>query len=144
MYPFERFTEPAKKVLTLAQKEAERSEHSYIGTEHMLLGLVRGHDGLAAQILRQLGVREPKVRRVIESVLGRPERIITQEIIPTSRVKKVIELSFAEAVRAGNRNVDTEHMLLGLLAEGEGIAAHVLQDMGVTLEKVRRLVDQTS
>ncbi|MHB1574948.1 MAG: ATP-dependent Clp protease ATP-binding subunit [Candidatus Dormibacteria bacterium] len=141
MYPFERFTEKAKKVLTLAQDEAEKSHHSYIGTEHLLLGLLREGDGLAAKVLGNLGVEIDKVRTTIESVLGRNERIIVQQIIPTSRVKKVIEIAFEEAKRMNNTYVGTEHLLLGLLIEGEGIAAHVLEDLGATLEKVRQELD---
>src|SRR3979411_3352107 len=97
LYPFERFTERAKKVLTLAQEEAERSHHSYIGTEHLLLGLLREGEGLAAKVLNNLGVEINKVRSTIEAVLGRNERIINQQIIPMARVKKVIEISFEEA-----------------------------------------------
>jgi ATP-dependent Clp protease ATP-binding subunit ClpA len=123
--------------LTLAQEEAERSHHSYIGTEHLLLGLLRERDGLAAKVLDNLGIEIGKVRQTIESVLTRNERIIIQQIIPTSRVKKVIEISFEEARRIGHNYVGTEHLLLGLLIEGEGIAAHVLEDLGATLEKVR-------
>src|SRR2546421_12820 len=142
LYPFERFTERAKKVLTLAQEEAERSHHSYIGTEHLLLGLLREGEGLAAKVLGNLGVEIGKVRQTIESVLGRNERIIIQQIIPTSRVKKVIEISFEEARRMGHNYVGTEHLLLGLLIEGEGIAAHVLEDLGATLEKVRSEIER--
>jgi ATP-dependent Clp protease ATP-binding subunit ClpC len=142
LYPFERFTERGKKVLTLAQEEAERSHHSYIGTEHLLLGLLREGEGLAAKVLNNLGVEINKVRSTIESVLGRNERIIIQQIIPTSRVKKVIEISFEEARRMGNNYVGTEHLLLGLIIEGEGIAAHVLEDLGANLEKVRGEIDR--
>jgi len=142
LYPFERFTERAKKVLTLAQEEAERSHHSYIGTEHLLLGLLREGEGLAAKVLNNLGVEIGKVRQTIESVLGRNERIIIQQIIPTSRVKKVIEISFEEARRMGHNYVGTEHLLLGLLIEGEGIAAHVLEDLGATLDKVRSEIER--
>ena len=136
MYPFERFSEDAKKVLTHAQKEAEQARHSYIGTEHLLLGLLQV-DSEARQLLQRLGVDDEKVRATIQSVLGRSERIIIQQIIPTSRVKTVIELSFAAAQREGAGNVTPQHLLIGLLEEGEGIAAHVLQDLGVTLEAVR-------
>src|SRR5260221_2244971 len=142
LYPFERFTERAKKVLTLAQEEAERSHHSYIGTEHLLLGLLREGEGLAAKVLNNLGVEIGKVRQTIESVLGRNERIIIQQIIPTSRVKKVIEISFEEARRMGHNYVGTDHLLLGLLIEGEGIAAHVLEDLGANLEKVRAEIER--
>src|SRR3979411_162525 len=141
MYPFERFTERAKKVLTLAQEEAERSHHSYIGTEHLLLGLLREGEGLAAKVLNNLGVEIGKVRQTIESVLGRNERIIIQQIIPTSRVKKVIEISFEEARRMGHNYVGTEHLLLGLLIEGEGIDAHALEHPGATLDKGRAALE---
>ncbi len=141
MYPFERFTERAKKVLTFAQEEAERSHHSYIGTEHLLLGLMRETDGLAAQALQSLGLNIETVRLRIQAVLGRHERIIIQQIIPTSRVKKVIEISFEEARRMGHNYVGTEHLLIGLLLEGEGVAAHVLIDLGVTVDKVRSQVE---
>lgn len=126
MYPFERFTERAKKVLSLAQEEAEKSHHSYIGTEHVLLGLLREADGIAAKVLNNLGVEIEKVRQTMESLLGRDKGLtVLLQIIPTSRVKKVIELSFEEARRTGHNYVGSEHLLLGLLTEGEGIAAHV-------------------
>jgi len=137
MYPFERFTEKAKKALTLAQDEAEKSHHSYIGTEHLLLGLLREENGQARKVLSNLGVEINKVRTTIESVLGRNERTIVQQIIPTSRVKKVIEIAFEEAKRMNNTHVGTEHLLLGLLIEEEGIAAHVLVDLGAPLDRVR-------
>jgi len=137
VYPFERFTERAKKTLTLAQEEAERSHRSYIGTEHLLLGILRNSDSLGFRVLDALGVRIDVVREVIESTLGRNERIRIQQIIPTSRVKKVIELSFEEAQRMGHNYVGTEHLLLGLMIEGEGIAAHVLSDLGITIPAVR-------
>ncbi|HUY25106.1 MAG TPA: Clp protease N-terminal domain-containing protein, partial [Candidatus Saccharimonadales bacterium] len=114
MYPFERFTERAKKVLTLAQEEAERSHHSYIGTEHLLLGLLREDEGLAAKVLNNLGVEIGKVRQTIESLLGRNEGLtVVQQIIPTSRVKKVLEISIEEARRMGHNYVGSEHLLLG-------------------------------
>jgi len=142
MYPFERFNEEAKRSLTLAQEEAERSHHSYIGTEHLLLGLLRVEKGTAHRVLTELGVDIHTVREVIKGVIGRNERILVQSIIPTSRVKKVIELSFEEARRMGDNEVDTGHMLLGLIVEGEGIAAHVLTDLGATLEKVRPAIER--
>jgi len=142
VYPFERFTERAKKVLTLAQNEAERSGHSYIGTEHLLLGLLRENEGLAGRVLANLGVEMGQVRDAIESVLGRNERILIQQIIPTSRVKRVIELSFEQARQMGHNYVGTEHILLGLIVEGDGIAAHVLADLGVTEAAVRTEIDR--
>jgi Clp amino terminal domain, pathogenicity island component len=141
MYPFERFSEDAKRTLTLAQEEAERSHLSYIGTEHLLLGLLRVEKGTAYRVLTDLGIDIGTVRNVIRSVVGRNERILVQSIIPTSRVKKVIELSFEEARRMGDNYVDTGHILLGLIIEGEGIAAHVLEDLGATFKKVRPAVE---
>jgi hypothetical protein len=142
IYPFERFSERAKRVLTLAQEEAERSRHSYIGTEHLLLGLLRENDGVGAQVLANLGIRIGTVREAIESVLGGDERIPIQQIIPTSRVKKVIELSFEEARRLGHNYVGSEHILLGLVIESEGIAAHVLTDLGATEAAVRAEIER--
>ena len=137
MYPFERFTERAKSALTLAQKESERLRHSYIGTEHLLLGLLGEPEGLAARVLGNLGIEIEVVRSTIESVLGRNDQPIMQHILPTSRVKRVIELAFEEARQEGTNHVGTEHLLLALLIEGEGIAAHVLEDLGATLGTVR-------
>jgi ATP-dependent Clp protease ATP-binding subunit ClpA len=142
MYPFEKFSERAKKVLTLAQEEAERSHHSYIGTEHLLLGLMREGNGVAHQVLQNLGVDITQVRQTVESVIGRTERIIIQQIIPTSRVKRVIEISFEEARRMGHTFVATQHLLLALVLEGEGIAAHVLNDLGATEQAVRTEIDR--
>jgi hypothetical protein len=135
VYPFEKFSESAKQILTLAQTEAERAHHSYIGTEHLLLGILTSDTG-ARRTLESLGVDEAKTRATIENVLGRNERIVIQQIIPTSRVKKVIEISFEAARREDSAEVTPEHLLIGLMEEGEGIAAHVLQDLGVTLKAV--------
>ncbi|HEX4212806.1 MAG TPA: Clp protease N-terminal domain-containing protein [Candidatus Dormibacteraeota bacterium] len=140
MHPFDHFSDATKKVLELAQEEAVRSHHSYIGTEHLLLGLLREGDGIGAQALRDLGVDVGRVREALARVLGRNERIIIQQIIPTSRVKKVIEISFDEAQRMGSTEVDTEHILLGLMVEGEGVAVKVLEDLGATQDRVTRRV----
>src|SRR5581483_5378886 len=137
MYAFERFSDAAKKTLTLAQEEAERSHHSYIGTEHLLLGLMRNQDSLAAAVLANLGLEADTVRETIEAVLGRNERILVQRIIPTSRVKKVIEISFEESRRAQRADVTTGDMLVALIVEGDGVAAHVLHDLGVREAEVR-------
>jgi len=142
MYPFERFNEDAKRTLTLAQEEAERSHHSYIGTEHLLLGLLRNEPSTAYRVLTDLGIGIEQVRQTIASVLGRNERILIQQIVPTSRVKQVIEISFEEARRMGHNFVDTGHLLMGLVIEGEGIAAHVLADLGAPLEKVIPAVER--
>ena len=144
MYPFERFTERAKRLLTVAQEEAERSHHSYIGTEHLLIAVLMEEDGVAVTALNNLGVELDGVRSTIEAVLGRNQRIIIKQIIPTSRVKRVIELSFKEAQRRGTNHVGSEHLLVGLLLEGEGIAAHVLQDLGANLVAVRAEIERLS
>jgi hypothetical protein len=136
MYPFERFTADGKKALTLAQEEAEHAKHSYIGTEHLLLGLLRLESGSAYRVLTRLGVSIGPVREAVKTVLSRSERILIQQFIPTSRVKKVIEISFEEAQRMGHTEVDTAHILMGLVIEGEGIAAHVLADLGAPAERV--------
>ncbi|MGH2447612.1 MAG: ATP-dependent Clp protease ATP-binding subunit, partial [Chloroflexota bacterium] len=134
---FDRFTERARKVLTLAQEEAQRFNHSYIGTEHLLLGLVREGEGVAAKVLSNLGVELTKVRSAVEFIIGRGDRPPTGEIGLTPRAKKVIELAVDEARRLGHHYIGTEHLLLGLIREGEGIAAGVLESLGVNLEKVR-------
>ncbi len=136
MYPFERFAQDAQQSLTYAQEEAERSHHSYIGTEHLLLGLLRLSNGSGRDVLRELAVDIETVRSTIAAVLGRNERIIIQQIIPTSRVKVVIEIAFDEARRMGHDRVDSGHLLMALVMEGEGIAAHVLEDLGATAQKV--------
>jgi ATP-dependent Clp protease ATP-binding subunit ClpA len=141
MYPFERFTERAKHVLTLAQKEAEAIGHSYIGTEHLLIGVLRVEESVGCIALKALGVELEPTRAAITAVLGEA-RIIVQQIVPTSRVKKVIELSFETARQMGHSYVGTEHLVLGLLTEGEGIAAKVLLDMGVTLDGARAEIDR--
>ncbi|MFQ5987920.1 MAG: ATP-dependent Clp protease ATP-binding subunit, partial [Dehalococcoidia bacterium] len=134
---FEKFTERARKVLTLAQEEAQRFNHNYIGTEHILLGLVREGEGVAAKVLANLGVELNKVRSAVEFIIGRGERTIRGEIGLTPRAKRVIELAVDEARRLNHNYIGTEHLLLGLLREGEGVAAGVLESLGVSLEKVR-------
>lgn len=141
MYPFERFSEATKRVLTLAQEEAERAHHSYIGTEHILLGLLRERDTVASVVLDRINVDIDEVRRAIDTILGAHERIHIHQIIPTSRVKTLIEISFTEARRMGDSFVGTEHILLGLLIEGQGVGAHVLNDLGANLEKVKAEID---
>ena len=132
MYPFERFSEDAKKTLTLAQEDAERAHHSYIGPEHLRLGLLRLGEGTAFEVLTDLHVDIGRVRDLIATVLGRNERVAVWQIVPTSRVKIVIEIAFEEARRLGHDTVDTGHLLMALVMEGEGIAAHVLEDLGAT------------
>jgi ATP-dependent Clp protease ATP-binding subunit ClpC len=139
---FDKFTERARKVLTLAQEEAQRFNHNYIGTEHLLLGLVREGDGVAARVLGNMGVQLPKVRSAVEFIIGRGEGAVIGEIGLTPRAKKVIELAIDEARRLNHHYIGTEHLLLGLVREGEGIAAGVLESLGVNLEKVRTQVMQ--
>src|SRR5205809_1634390 len=134
---FDKFTERARKVLSLAQEEAQRFQHNYIGTEHLLLGLVREGEGVAAKVLSNLGVELNKVRSAAEFIIGRGDRIVLGEIGLTPRAKKVIELAVDEARRLNHHYIGTEHLLLGLVREGEGIAAGVLESLGVNLEKVR-------
>jgi ATP-dependent Clp protease ATP-binding subunit ClpA len=134
---FDRFTERARKVLTLAQEEAHRFNHNYIGPEHLLLGLTSEGEGVAAKVLSNLGIELTKVRSAVEFIIGRGERQVIGEIGLTPRAKKVIELAVDEARRLDHHYVGTEHLLLGLIREGEGMAAGVLESLGVNLEKVR-------
>ncbi len=144
---FDKFTERARRVLTLAQEEAQRFNHNYIGTEHLLLGLVREGDGVAAKVLSNLGVELNKVRSAVEFIIGRGDRTTSGEIGLTPRAKRVIELAVDEARRLNHSYIGTEHLLLGLVREGEGIAAGVLESLGVNLERVRgettRILAQT-
>ena len=134
---FEKFSERARRVLSLAQEEAQRFNHNYIGTEHILLGLVRETDGVAAKVLSNLGVELSKVRSAVEFIIGRGEKSTAGEIGLTSRAKKVIELAVDEARRLNHNYIGTEHLLIGLMREGEGVAAGVLESLGVNLDKVR-------
>ena len=133
----DRFTEQARKVLSLAREEAQRFQHHYIGTEHLLLGLVREGEGIAAKVLSNLGVELKEVRDAVEAMIGRGDRIVPSEIGLTPHAKRVIELAVDEAHRLNHHYIGTEHLLLGLLREDEGIAAEALQSLGVNLEKVR-------
>ena len=134
---FDKFTERARRVLSLAQEEAQRFQHNYIGTEHLLLGLVREGDGVAAKVLSNMGVELYRVRNAVEFIIGRGDRIVLGEVGLTPRAKKVIELAVDEARRLNHHYIGTEHLLLGLVREGSGIAAGVLESLGVNLEKVR-------
>jgi len=144
---FEKFSERARRVLSLAQEEAQRFNHTYIGTEHILLGLVRETDGVGAKVLSNLGVELTKVRSAVEFIIGRGERTSPSEIGLTPRAKKVIELAVDEARRLNHHYIGTEHLLIGLMREGEGVAAGVLESLGVNLDKVRgetnRILTQT-
>ena len=134
---FEKFSERARRVLSLAQEEAQRFNHNYIGTEHVLLGLVRETEGVAAVVLSNLNVELVKVRSAVEFIIGRGERPTPGDIGLTPRAKKVIELAVDEARRLNQSYIGTEHLLIGLMREGEGVAAGVLESLGVSLEKVR-------
>ena len=134
---FEKFSERARRVLSLAQEEAQRFNHNYIGTEHILLGLVRETDGMAARVLLNLGVELGKIRSAVEFIIGRGEKHSPGEIGLTPRAKKVIELAVDEARRLNHHYIGTEHILIGLMREGEGVAAGVLESLGINLDKVR-------
>ena len=134
---FGRFTERARKVLSLAHEESQRLQHNYIGTEHLLLGLVREGEGVAAKALTSLGVDLEKVRKAVEGIVGRGDHIVLGEIGLTPRAKKVIEFAVGEARRLNHHYIGTEHLLLGLLREGQGIGAGVLESLGLNLQQVR-------
>ncbi|MFD2617348.1 ATP-dependent protease ATP-binding subunit ClpC [Terrilactibacillus laevilacticus] len=138
---FGRFTERAQKVLALAQEEAMRLGHNNVGTEHILLGLVREGEGIAAKALKALNLSPEKIQKEVESLIGRGNETV-QTIHYTPRAKKVIELSMDEARKIGHSYVGTEHILLGLIREGEGVAARVLNNLGVSLNKARQQVLQ--
>jgi ATP-dependent Clp protease ATP-binding subunit ClpA len=139
---FGHFTERARRVLTLAQEEAQRFNHNYIGTEHLLLGLVRERDGIAAHVLGSFGVNLGSVRSAVESITGRGERAIMGEIRLTPRVRTVLALAHDEAQRLHHHYIGTEHLLLGVVREGEGIAAGVLESKGIRLDRLRDRVVQ--
>lgn len=134
---FDRFTKRARRVLTLAQEEAQRLNHNYIGTEHLLLGLVREENGVAVRVLRDLGVDPKQVRERVERTVGRGQRAMYGKLSLTPRTKRVIELAVDEARRLGHHYIGTEHLLLGLVRAGEGVAVDVLKGLGVGLDKVR-------
>ena len=134
---FEKFSERARRVLTMAQEEARNLNHNYIGTEHILLGLVREEEGVASKVLTNLGVGVGKARSAVEFIIGRGEKPATGETGLTLRAKKVIELAIDEARQLGHSYIGTEHLLLGLLREAEGVASSVLDSFGITLERAR-------
>jgi ATP-dependent Clp protease ATP-binding subunit ClpC len=140
-YPFERMSEDAKRTLVYAQEEAEAMGSGYIGTEHLLLGMMRPGQGSAHRALLWLGVDDMRVRNKIESVLSKEPRP-DMRVIPTTRVKRVIEIAFGESQRMSNDKVDSGHLLMGLALEGEGIAAHVLTDYGATAARVIEAVER--
>ena len=139
---FERFTDRARRSVVFAQEEARLLNHNYIGTEHILLGLLREEEGVAARALMTLDVSLEAVRRDVEEIVGRGSKTSRGHIPFTPRAKKVLELSLREALQLGHNYIGTEHILLGLLREGEGVAAQVLQKLGADLNRVRQTVVQ--
>ncbi|MCZ6597058.1 MAG: NDP-hexose 4-ketoreductase, partial [Planctomycetota bacterium] len=138
---FDRFTDRAKKVMNLARQEAQRFNHEYLGTEHILLGLVQEGSGVAANVLRNLSIDLSKIRTEVEKLVKTGPSMVTMGQLPfTPRAKKVLELSMEEAGNLGHNYIGTEHLLLGLIKENEGIAAKVLTNLGVKLEDVREEV----
>ena len=137
---FDRFSPAARQAMTLTQEEARALGHTYLGTEHLLLGLIGPPDGVVAAALTALGVEARAVRGAVERIVGRGGQLACGEMRLTPRLKKVFELAGKEAKRAKQRGVEPEHLLLGLLAEGEGVAAGVLGDLGVTLTRVREVL----
>ncbi|MCH8985043.1 MAG: ATP-dependent Clp protease ATP-binding subunit [Acidobacteria bacterium] len=139
---FERFTDRARRVVVLAQEEARLLNHNYIGTEHILLGLIHEGEGVAARALEGLGINLESVRSQVGEIIGQGSQAPTGHIPFTPRAKKVLELSLREALQLGHNYIGTEHILLGLIREGEGVAAQVLQQLGAELHKVRQTVIQ--
>lgn len=139
---FGKFTEKAQKVLILAQEEARRLHYPYVGTEQILLGLIKEEEGIAAKALLSLDVDLEKVSDEIERIIGKGDKAVYGEITFTPRAKRTLELAFDEARRIGHNYVGTEHLLLGLIREGEGIASRVLENLGINLELVRKTVIQ--
>jgi len=140
---FERFSDRARRVVVLAQDEARELGHAYIGTEHLLLGLIRDGDGIAAQVLTSLGVSFDTVQQRIVEEIGTGGEPPPGHIPFTPRAKKILELALREARRLGHRYIGTEHILLGIVREAEGVAAQVLQQEGLTLGVIRQAVIQT-
>jgi ATP-dependent Clp protease ATP-binding subunit ClpC len=139
---FERFTDRARRVVVLAQEEARLLNHNYIGTEHLLLGLVSESPGVAAKALESLGISLEAVRAKVKEIIGQGQSAPTGHIPFTPRAKKVLELSLREALQLGHNYIGTEHILLGLIREGEGVAAQVLATLGAGRDRVRQQVIQ--
>ena len=139
---FERFTDRARRVVVLAQEEARMLNHNYIGTEHILLGLIHEGEGVASKALEQLGVSLDAVREQVQEIIGQGQQAPTGHIPFTPRAKKVLELSLREALQLGHNYIGTEHILLGLIHEGEGVASKALESLGISLEAVREQVQE--
>ena len=134
----DRFTQRARRVLTYAQEEAERLNHNYIGTEHVLLGLMREESGVAGRVLRSLNVQPSRVMDMVERITGPGRRTPFSKIDLTPRTKRVIELAVEEARRMNHHYIGTEHLLLGLVRQGDGVAMDILRQLSVTPEQIRR------
>src|SRR5476651_1121319 len=134
---FERFTDRARRVVVLAQEEARMLNHNYIGTEHILLGLIHEGEGVAAKALESLGISLDAVREQVEEIIGQGQQAPSGHIPFTPRAKKVLELSLREALQLGHNYIGTEHILLEILREGDGVACQVLLDFDVDADKVR-------
>src|SRR5260370_40461557 len=139
---FERFSDRARRVVVLAQEEARMLNHDYIGTEHILLGLMHEGEGVAAKALESLGISLDAVRQQVEVIIGQGQQAPSGRIPFAPRAKKVLELSLREALQLGHNYIGTEHILLGLIREGEGVAAQVLLKLGADLSRVRQQVTQ--
>jgi ATP-dependent Clp protease ATP-binding subunit ClpA len=139
---FERFTDRARRVVVLAQEEARMLDHNYIGTEHLLLGLIHEGEGVAAKALEAMGISLDAVRQQVEAIIGRGQQAPSGHIPFTPRAKRVLELSLRESSQLGHNYIGTEHILLGLVREGEGVAAQVLVKLGADLNRVRQMVIQ--
>jgi ATP-dependent Clp protease ATP-binding subunit ClpC len=137
---FERFTDRARRVVVLAQEESQRLSHNYIGTEHLLLGLLAARDGVAARALESLNVTLTAAREQVEEIIGLGEQTPHGHIPFTPRAKKILELSLREALTAGSEVIDTQHLLLGLIDEGDGVGAQILERLGATAQAVRETV----
>ncbi len=135
---FERFTDRARRVVVLAREEARMLNHNYIGTEHLLLGLIHEGEGVAAKALGSLGISLEAVRQQVEEIIGQGQQAPSEHVPFTPRAKKVLELSLREALQLGHDYIGTEHLLLGLIREGEGVAAQVLVRLGADLNLVRQ------
>jgi ATP-dependent Clp protease ATP-binding subunit ClpC len=139
---FERFTDRARRVVVCAQEEARALDHNYIGTEHILLGLVRESGGVAVKALESLGISLETVRQRVEEIIGRGQHTPSGHIPFTPRAKKVMELSLRESRQLGHNYIGTEHILLGLISEGEGVAAQVLASLGAEHDRVKEQATQ--
>jgi ATP-dependent Clp protease ATP-binding subunit ClpC len=137
---FERFTDRARRVVVLAQEESQRLSHNYIGTEHLLLGLLAERDGVAARALESLNVTLTAAREQVEEIIGLGDQKPHGHIPFTPRAKKILELSLREALTTGSEVIDTQHLLLGLIDEGDGVGAQILQRLDATAQAVRETV----